>query len=262
MSTADNKPPLQGRNVLVTRPLEQNLILADKLRGLGAFPITLPCIEIKATDLPAELNKLSLDIQTIDIVIFISINAVRFSMLETTEFSTLLPSSVQFAAIGKGSGEPLAEAGITKVILPRRQFDSEGLLLLDEFQQVKDKKILIIKGMGGRDELYQSLSRRGAKVDHLDVYERQVPQHINQSTLEQTIHVSLFSSSESVDNILSITPESFHTALFNSQVIAGHQRIAAKVTSLGFNKLPIIADNPSDAAMLAALVHWTNTTEI
>lgn len=262
MSTADNKQPLRGYNVLVTRPLEQNLILATKLRELGAFPISLPCIEIVATDLQLALKKLTFDMQTVDIVVFVSINAVRYSVLETTEFSKLLPSSVQVATIGATSGEQLAKAGFTDVITPAKQFDSEGLLELNEFQQIKDKHILIVKGVGGRTELYESLTKRGAKVDSLDAYERQVPQSINQSILEQTIHVSLFSSSESVDNILSITPESFHSALFNSEVIAGHQRIAAKVTSLGFNKLPIIAVNPTDTAMLAALVNWTNTTEI
>lgn len=262
MSVDNNKLPLHGQSVLVTRPLEQNQNLAAKLHQLGAIPILFPCIEIVATDFHALLSNESFDIHDTDIVIFVSVNAVRYGMLKTTKISNKLPHSVQFAAIGAASCEQLEMAGASQIITPSKQFDSAGLLQLNVFQQVSDKNILIIKGVGGRTELFDALTQRGAKIACIDVYQRQAPQHTNQSVFKQTIHVSLFSSSESVDNILNITPESFHSALFNSQVIAGHQRIAEKVTSLGFKKLPIIAANPTDTAMLAALVNWTNTMEI
>lgn len=262
MSVADNKVPLAKRSVLITRPLEQNQKLAIKLRELAAIPVIFPCIEIIPTDLDAAFKTLPFDIHTTDMVIFVSVNAVRYGMLESTKFSSQLPASVQFAAIGAASCEQLAIVTAANVISPSQQFDSAALLQLPEFQQVQNKNIIIVKGIGGREELFENLTQRGAKPANLEVYQRRVPQHINQSVLPQTIHASLFSSSESVDNILIIIPESFRSALLNSQVITGHPRIAAKVTSLGFKKLPIIAASPTDAAMLAALINWANTTEI
>jgi len=262
MPATNHKLPLHGQSVLVTRPQEKNQVLAAKLQELGAIALNLPGIEIVALDIQTALKSLPFDIATTDIIIFVSINAVRYGMLEHTEISAKLPSSVQFAAIGAASCEQLMRADISAVITPSKQYDSAGLLQLDEFQQVKDNNILIIKGTGGRTEIAETLTQREANVANLDVYQRQVPSLTNPSALAETIDASLFSSCESVDNILSITPESFHSVLFNSQVIAGHQRIAEKVTSLGFKKLPIIAANPTDAAMLAALVKWTNTTEI
>jgi uroporphyrinogen-III synthase len=262
MCVTDNKCSLNNRSVLITRPLEQNQKLAEKIRALGASPIEFPCIEIIATDLDAAMKKLPFDICTTDIVIFVSINAVQYGMLETSEFSKQLSTSVQFAAIGAATRERLAKVTAAKIISPGQPFDSAALLQLPEFQRLEDKHIIIVKGIGGRQELYEHLTQRGARLANLDVYQRCVPKRINRSVLAQTIDASLFSSSESVDNILTIMPESFRPALLNSQVITGHPRIAAKVTSLGFKKLPIIAASPTDAAMLAALINWANTTEI
>lgn len=262
MSAIKSSTALSNQSVLITRPQQQSEKLAAKLQKLGAFPIIFPAIEIIATDLDIALDGLPFPVSASDIMIFVSVNAVQFGLRKSDKLSRQLTTSVQLAAIGASSKEQLMLATSANVLSPRQKFDSESLLQLAEFDQVKGKNIIIVKGVGGRKELFESLTNRGAKVASLDVYQRRIPQYNNQPKLPRTLHVSLFSSSESVDNILTIIPESFRSALLNSQVITGHPRIAAKVTSLGFKKLPIIADSPTDAAMLAALIDWANKMEI
>ena len=142
------------------------------------------------------------------------------------------------------------------MLTPERNYDSESLLALTEMNAVAEKVIIIIKGEGGRSLLFDQLSQRGAQVYTLDVYRRTIPSDCDYDILSGRIDAILFTSNESVENMLKVVPTSLHKKLFASQPIVGHQRIATKVTSLGFKKLPIIADNPSDADMLAAAQDW------
>ena len=162
---------------------------------------------------------------------------------------------------GQATAQALREMGIRQVVAPDQGFDSESLLSLPAMKAVENRSVLIIKGVGGRTELFDTLETRHANVQTIDVYQRQIPQDMDAATLHRAPDAILFSSSESVENMLKIIPAHDHHCVMNSQTITGHARIAAKVTSLGFKKLPIIAANPSDAELLNALIGWANRTE-
>src|SRR5512135_3750042 len=125
--------PLAGLNIVVTRPREQGVGLAQRIEQLGGKPLLFPLLEIEAvSDERGLREQLSLLKQT-DLAIFISPNAVRYGMAAIRAAGEP-PASIKFAAVGQGSAKALREMGIDKVLAPTSRFDSEGLLALAELQ--------------------------------------------------------------------------------------------------------------------------------
>ena len=261
MIPADNNLPLAGLSVVITRPIKQSDLIHKQLTELGAKPILFPCLDIVCVDCQPALQALPVNIADVDIFIFVSANAVAFGMAQISALDKNIKATKMFAAIGQATAQGLRQAGVNKILAPEQSFDSEQLLQLPELTSLAGCKVLIIKGVGGRTSLYDTLLERQADVYTLDVYQRKLPTKTDPSLLQQPIDAVLFTSSEIVENILTLTPANSRATLLQSQAITGHQRIAAKVASLGFEKLPIIAVNPSDAEMLVALQKWANKME-
>ncbi len=246
---------------MVTRPIGQTSPLVQQLNDLGARPIVFPCIEVTAVDCTDALAVLPVELDHIDLFIFVSSNAVQFAFAHVPYLRQAITLNKPFAAIGQATAQALHAFGVTQVIAPDQGFDSESLLSLAAMNNLQHKNVLIVKGAGGRTKLSDTLRARGAAVHSIDVYQRQIPAKVDLGALQPAPDVILFSSSESVENMLKIIPTLQHSSVLHSQTITGHARIAAKVKSLGFEKLPIIAANPSDEAMLTALKEWENRTE-
>ncbi len=246
----DQSLPLSNVSIVVTRPRRQSEPFCKKLRQLGASPISIPCIEVTSLS-----HQCDIDTNSFDFAIFISPNAVEFGyksfldLGEITEFCKI-------AAVGPSTAEALLNCGVENVLCSSTAADSEGLLEIPELQTLSGKSIKIIKGVGGRHYLKDTLVERGANVTSIDVYERKLPRSVPASAFRSKIDLILFTSSEIVENFLAITPLDLQKSLLNCQIIVGHPRIAEKVTSLGFKKLPIIAASPADREMLATIKLW------
>lgn len=250
---------LQAQTIVITRSVDQSKELAKQFTQLGAKPILFPCIQISIIDSNVAWQALQPPPEKIDCAFFVSVNAAKYGLQPLQQH---VANIQQIAAVGSATAKQLQSMGMANVVLPQNQFDSEGLLALPQFQQLAGKDIVIIKGVGGRTLLNETLTTRGANVYSIDVYRRDLPSDNDASLLKQTLDLILFFSKEGVDNMLQITPTALHPQLFNCQTLVGHPSIATKVTSLGFKKLPIIASNPTDAEMLAATVEWANHREI
>ena len=251
------KLPLSKTSIVVTRPSHQNNILCSTLASQGATPITFPCIEICPLG-KIDTVSFAARLANCELIIFISPNAVKYVLDTLPNLAEIISSSCKLAAVGESTAQTLLSRGIDQVLTPSQQADSEALLKLPELQNVTEKSVLIIKGQGGRALLSETLENRGANVHSIDVYQRTLPKTVNLDALNVKIDLLLFTSSESVINFLALTPKSLHSTLLNCQTLVGHPRIADKVSSLGFKKLPIIAATPSDTDMLAAINQWVN----
>jgi len=160
-----NDRPLAGIGVLVTRPAHQADELKHAIEDAGGNAVLLPVIDIapRATaNIKADLELL----QSPDIVVFVSANAVRFGL------NLIDSNQCQIAAIGPATARALEAAGVSADIQPRSGFNSEHLLATDALRQVAGKSILIVRGSAGRELLAETLRERGARVDYLPVYER------------------------------------------------------------------------------------------
>ena len=80
------------------------------------------------------------------------------------------PEGIKIVAVGNSTGKILADNGF-KPIIPR-QANTEGLLALPELNLVKRKKIIVIKGHGGRKDLIEQLCKRQALIEQWQIYRR------------------------------------------------------------------------------------------
>src|SRR5205085_4052199 len=97
----------------------------------------------------------------------------------------------------------LKQAGYNVDVVPT-EWNSEGLLNTFEFQNVKNKKIAIIRGKGGREVLDKTLREHGANVLNVIVYERILPDVDEEevsSVFNQTIDAIVCTSYEAVKNL-------------------------------------------------------------
>lgn len=154
-----------GYGVLVTRPRAQAGDLAEAIRARGGEPVLFPTIEIvprDASQVAAEASALPAP----DITIFVSRNAVQHG---------LAFAGGQLAAIGPTTAAAIRELGADVAIVPGAGFDSEALLAEAAFREPAGRRIRIIRGGGGREALADELTRRGARVDYLESYDRVRP---------------------------------------------------------------------------------------
>src|SRR2546429_9442752 len=68
--------PLSGRGILVTRPSEHALALADRIRAAGAEPVLFPTIEILPVENAAAVSRLIARLGGFQLAIFVSPTAV------------------------------------------------------------------------------------------------------------------------------------------------------------------------------------------
>jgi uncharacterized protein HemX/uroporphyrinogen-III synthase len=125
---------------------------------------------------PAPLQAMARRLADFSLAFFVSPNAVRFALDAMLPVAPW-PAGVQVATVGKGSEAALAERGFTRVIAPSIGFDSEAVLALPAFQAdaVAGRRVLVLRGDGGRDLLGDTLTARGARVEYLCCYHRGGP---------------------------------------------------------------------------------------
>ncbi|WP_163938511.1 uroporphyrinogen-III synthase [Paraferrimonas sp. SM1919] len=230
-------------NVLLTRPQGRNENLSALLNGAGIGNIISPILKI------VPHNETHPDITQYNKVIFISKNAVDF-----VDRKALNLANVDYFAVGKSTAEALVSLG-QKVTTPAIQ-STEGLLALTELSSVENQKILIIRGVGGREDLKHQLQIGGANVDYWQVYRRIVNPSLKPSSISQWHHIKidhiLITSGESLLNLINLVADQDKDWLFNCTLVVISERIALLARKHGFSKL-ILCNSANDKDILAKL---------
>lgn len=237
---------LQGLKVLVTRPVAQTEKLASLLQQQQAQPVIFPLIEIKAIDAGSWPV---MDWRKVDWLIFVSRNAVQHFCAGLPK---KLPSRLQCAAVGNGTAQAMREQGLKVSLQPEKSNGSEGLLTLPDMQQLQDKKVVIVRGQGGRELLADTLQARGAKIRYIEVYSRQLPRVSNeQKTAALQADIVLATSVQSVTNLLAIFADNTQQLLSKPLVVVS-ERIRQFAQAQGFSRV-VVTDTASDEAIMQRL---------
>ena len=137
--------------ILITRQLEQSEKFSDILNKENIKNFIFPVIEIKKIKLRA------IDLENIknsDFIIFTSQNSV-ISLIQELDIKSLCGKKI--AAIGESTKKNLNDLGVHVDICPKSNFTSESLFEEIRSNNIVNKKIIIIKGAGGRDYLHKKL---------------------------------------------------------------------------------------------------------
>lgn len=250
--------PLRGKRILVTRPEAQAGNLADMITAQGGQPERFPLLKIAPANDLSPLRQAVARFDEYSLVIFISPNAVNFSVPYILSRRPW-PETVQAAAIGPGTVAELASHGIKKIIAPSERFDSEALLELPAFQahRVAGKRVLILRGSGGRELLADTLLERGARVEAVTCYHRSAPDDgtpIMSLLHNRAIDALTISSSEGLRNLLSLLDTEGCERLRVLPVFVPHRRIADMAIALGMQC--VVLTGPADAGIIKSLYEF------
>lgn len=248
--------------VLVTRPDERGKELADMLNKAGVASIHLPFFSINAgrelNDLPNKYHQL----KSGDYVFAVSRNAVHYANKTLRNTGFAWRKELNYFAVGQHSAEVFAATAEIAVRYPSQHEMSEGLLALPEMQQLEGKRILILRGNGGREYFAEQVKLRGAEVDIVECYQR-VP--IEYDNLEQTsicqragISTIIVTSVEILTYLMDFVPENEHNWLRECRLITISQRIAKQAQQFGWDNI-IMADRADNTSLLQAVLNITNS---
>ncbi|MDH5786203.1 MAG: uroporphyrinogen-III synthase [Chromatiales bacterium] len=248
---------LTGRTILVTRPVHQAESLCRLIEAAGGTPLRLPALEIHDNTDTTECRERLGHTGDYQIIIFISPNAVNFG-LDAIEQHGGLSESALLATVGRGSARAVEERlGRMPDLLPETSYDSEALLQLDALQQVSGKRILIVRGVGGREQLAETLRERGATVAYAEVYRRLSPRAPEESGWLEQIDIITATSGEIIKNLVSMTPPQLRDKLYDIPMVVVSQRCAEIARELGFRQPLRVSAMASDEAIVEKLIEWT-----
>jgi len=241
---------LHGRGILITRPREQAQGLAKLVEAAGGRAIVFPAIEIQ--DVP--LRKLA----EFDLAIFVSPTAVKRALA-----AMKWPPRAKAAALGRGTQRELERHGIKGIIAPDAGADSEALLAVPELQRVAGRRIVILRGEGGRSLLGDTLAARGALVEYAECYRRVRPQTDSGPLLtafaKGAVHAVTVSSAEGLENLFEMLGAPGREHLKKTPLFVPHPRIAAEAKRLGLGEARV--GGASDQEMLERLVAYFRTAK-
>ena len=226
--------------VLVTRPVGQQaeLVSALRARGLCALCFAAMTIELNEPGLRALATTGSFEKK--GVAIWTSRNAVQavYDAAVQVGFDAQALGRHTHFAIGRGTAEGLASAGVKDIIRSAGVSSSEALLALAQLRDtaIAGRHVHLFKGVGGRTLLAQCLEQRGASVHVHEVYRRGLPRDDFNAfvTAHRTaIDVVIITSVQALDNLFALADAASRTWLATRSFVVPSQRVGARFHDFG-----------------------------
>lgn len=251
--------PLAGRSIVVTRPQAQAAPLVEAIAAAGGRPLVFPLLEISPAVDGGALDVAAAALSSYALVVFISPNAVAHALPAILARGPW-PAGVMPAAVGPGTVKALAAQGVNGCLVPGGRFDSEALLALPELaaSRLSGRKVLILRGDGGRELLADTLKERGASVDCVTCYRRAAPSGDAALLLAAwragRLDALTVSSSEALRHLLAMLDDEGRAFLQKTPLFVPHARIAETARGLGLDRIVLTA--AADSGLLAGLLAY------
>jgi uroporphyrinogen-III synthase len=244
-------PALAGLSVLVTRPETQAAGLCERVRAAGGEALSWPAIRIARLELPPP----GADEPAPDWILFVSANAVRHGL-------AAVPAGPRIAAIGPATAAALRAAGRPADLTAARP-DSEGLLADPALADVAGRRILIVRGVGGRELLASSLRDRGAEVAYREVYRRERPSPpaaelaaLVDRWRQGGVDVYTATSVEILNNLHDMLGPDGRDLLAATSLVTASARVVQQAERRGHRGARLLASRPDDDALIEAITDW------
>jgi uroporphyrinogen-III synthase len=163
-----------GWRLLLTRPAEDCVALAQTLAEQGVFSSCLPLLDIVALPVSAKIRQAIARLPRCNAVIVVSKPAARIALDLLGNSSSL---TMPWFSVGAATAQILSDHGLD-VSFPADGDDSEALLQLPRLREAVSHpgaQVLILRGEGGRELLAERLRELGASVEYLELYRRDLP---------------------------------------------------------------------------------------
>ena len=257
---------LSDLRVLVTRPLHQHASLCSAIEDNGGEAKHFPLFAIEPVNEPILVQQIKTKVENLDnyqLIIFISTNAVKFGAPWINDYWQRFPVGVGVLAMGPSTARKVSIELDCGVVTSDAGASSEDILLLDELADISGSKVAIVRGIGGRELLAESLRQRGAEVDYIEVYRRMPTQKSGEELAtvlrQENINIFVVTSGESLarlDRLVKDTVQLAHT-IRSIPIIVPSNRVAKDAAQLGYTKVKL-ALGADDEAIINALQEIAN----
>ena len=249
-----NNDALAGCGVVVTRPAHQAAELCAAIEAAGGTAFRFPTVEIRPRPFVAPAG-------TLDWWVFVSPNAVAHA-------GALLAAPGRTAALGPATAAALRAAGRTVEVEAPDGQGSEGLLADARFAVTAGARIAIVRGVGGRELIADTLVPRGVEVLRVEVYERGVPDATTDAAVAAAeralieawaagrVHAVIATSNALLENLHRMLDARGRALLAEAQVVATSGRVLQLARQLGIRPDPLIAGSAASDALVATLAGW------
>jgi uroporphyrinogen-III synthase len=232
--------PLSGRGIVITRPRERALALAERIRAAGGDPVLFPTIEILPPENEDAVSRIVARLEEFQLAIFVSPTAaLRGHALVSASRSW--PQGLRVAAVGAGTAKALSERGFRDVISPEGEADSEALAALAELRELRGRAVVIFRGQGGREWLGRELEARGARVEYAECYRRARPEADARALLARwqtgAVEAVSITSAEGLANCFTMLGPTGGRYLRATPVFVPHPRIEAAARERGVREI-------------------------
>lgn len=243
---------LRGIGVVLTRPRGQSEPVAAALAAAGAQALVFPTLEIVATPLDAA-SQAGLDaLPGAALAIFVSANAVEHG-LAAARTRGPWPADVAVATVGLATAAQLRREGFDTVVAPTGRFDSDALLALLPAGSLQGRRVVIFRGVGGREHLRQALAAQGATVHYVECYRRVRPtadaRAVRAAVLAGRVQAVQAMSAESLENLVAIAGDDLPWS--QVALMVPHPAIARHPAAMAFACAMVV--EPGTHALEAAL---------
>jgi uroporphyrinogen-III synthase len=242
---------LAGRGVLVTRPAGQAEPLCRLIEAAGGRAIRFPTIAIEPTHDPEAKALLG---ESWDLLYFVSPNAVEQALALVADGAW--PRVERVAAVGRGTARALEAAGRAPDLVPNDRYESEALLEMPELAEMRGRRVLIVRGVGGRGLFAQAMTERGAEVRFAEVYRRARPA-VDVAPLlahwREEVDFVMATSDEVLLNLAELLGQEGQASLLATPLVVIAERTAQTARNLGFQTIRV-AERADDSSIVRALI--------
>lgn len=243
---------------LVIRPAKEADALVLKLNQAGhpalAQALLTQIPSPLVSDLPSKLSSLTKR----DFLIAVSAPAVEMAHNYLMENGLSWASAPTYLAVGEKTARQWQALSNQSVLYPKQRADSEGLLALPCLHDLTNAKAVILRGNGGREHLFETLHRRGARVSYCETYQRKwlplegrvlIP-HWQQQNVQRVV----ITSGEQIERLYQLTPTEDRPWLCTRQLLVPSPRLQKLAQTLGFTDIYTVG-SANNLALFSALIN-------
>lgn len=235
---------LKQQRVLLCRPEAAGKEMAAAIDSVGGKCLSFPCIDIKEIALTESGKSFVMNLDQYDHVIVVSQHAADLALKHIDHYWPQLPAQQRWHAIGRKTAQILLSNDVA-CDAPVGDMDSEQLLSKADLEELDDQKVLLLKGHEGRTVIAQELTKRGAKVDQLELYKRTKPTYsvseIKEALVNFEPQILIALSAETLVNLHQFANQ-IGVNLLDRHLIVSSKRVAGIARDLGFH-LTYVPDN-------------------
>jgi uroporphyrinogen-III synthase len=238
--------------VVLTRQARFLGNMATILETLDYQPVAIETLSVQPL-LDDAVTGLFKNLSRFTDILFVSRNAVEFGMDIIQRQHATIPESTQVLAVGAETAKQLYKYGVD-AFFPDHGSGADALLGVAQLANLQDRKILVVRGTHGLVWPAEEMRKRGATVEHANVYAQNMPENgadSFKSLLENHKHIEgvFLHSAQSATNFMQLVRKDIaHFA--DTILVVGSERISEVVKALGWRSEIRVAQSPSNKHMM------------